>query len=152
MRAILIFISLMLAMHSCCKRDNDLHRVKVELRIENKTNINLQCIYDGEDYSISDSLFNIMSSKGNNIVCIAQTTIENRDDLLTDSELEALISKFEIFYVEQGDTLRVNNTFYDGKSYWTSDIHRAKDGIMFIKYYWWCEYTATLTADMFEKK
>lgn len=145
----LVFIGLAFILSSC---DNELHRITVEILIENKTHKNLHCIYDTKDFSLPDSIYKIASLNNDGFMQCNIDTFIYRDNVLSDTEFSALISKFKIYYVENKDTFHINNTFYDGKSYWKSDIHREKDGIMFIKNYWWCEYKATLTADMFVKK
>lgn len=145
-----IIVGLAFLMNSCY--DNELHSITVEIIIENKTHKNLHCIYDTKDYSFSDSIYDIASLNSDGFIQCYIDTIINRDNVLSDAEFSDLVSRFKIFYIENGDTLKINDSFYDGKSCWKSEITKATDGIMFVKYYWWCEYKAVLTSDMFEKQ
>lgn len=150
-----VFIGLLFILNSCDK--GELHSISVQIFIKNNTKYNLHCIYDNKDYSFSDSVYNTIkdqkadsANQAGFIQCAIDTFIY-RDDILSEVEFAELISRFKIYYIEKGDTFNVKDRFYDGKSCWDSESNRAIDGIIFIKHYWWTEYTASLSEDMFEK-
>jgi len=150
-----ILISIVLFATSC-NFDNQLHEVYINIDIVNLTKRNLHLFYENKEYSESDSIYfeqkKLNDSIGSNdfIQWNFQNVLKNRDDTLSQSEFVEYISKMKVFYVEKGDTFYVSETFYDGISCWETKNEAAIDGIMFIRHYWWSNYTATLTDEMFD--
>ncbi len=155
-RKLCIFTCLLTIMCSCY--DHDLHEVHAVVSIQNKTQHNIHVLYDKKDISISDSLY-VLELKWRDSLKITDsyptvgldTTLRNQDNLWSKTEFVDFLSKFKVYFIEKGDTFKVSEKFYDGISYWETESHREMDGIMFIRYYWWVDYSAILTDEMFEK-
>jgi hypothetical protein len=143
----------------CSCYDHELHEVLTFASIHNQTQHNIHVLYDKKDFSLSDSIY-YLELKWRDSLKVTDsyptvrldTTLRNQDNPWKTTEFVDFLSKFKVFYIEKGDTFKVSEKFYDGISYWKTESHREMDGIMFIHYYWWVEYTATLTDEMFEKK
>ena len=157
-RKLCVFTSLLVIMCSCFY-DHESHEVRILTYIHNQTQHNIHVLYDKKDISKSDSVY-YLELKWRDSLKITDsyptvgfdTILRNQDNPWTKTEFVDFLSKFKVFYIEKGDTFKVSEKFYDGISYWKTNSHRAVDGIMFFHYYWWVDYTATLTEEMYEKK
>ncbi len=155
-RELFVFTCLLTIMYSCY--DHELHEVHTHVFIHNQTQHNIQIVYDKKDISMSDSIY-YLELKWRDSLKISDsyptvrldTILRNQDNPWTETEFVDFLSKFKVFYIEKGDTFKVSEKFYDGISYWKTESNRAIDGIMFIHHYWWVDYRATLTTEMFEK-
>ena len=152
----LISLIFILMLNSCY--DHYLHQIHVQTFINNRTNHNIHVLYGKKDNSMPDSIFFILnkglgdSVKNKGLIQgVLDSTFMHHDNPLTKSEFVDFISKFKLFYIEQGDTFKITDKFYDGVSSWETNSQLNMDGIMFIRYYYWVEYTVIITDDMFKK-
>ncbi len=152
---VFIIASLLLVMTSC--REDVLDVVTVYNMFVNHTGRNLRISGNAEDIYgciFTDSLYNeiFAGDDENSIYCSISTDINGRYQPLTDAEYYEYFLNFKIYYLEEGDTIRLKKNLYDGKNpFWEVDTHRAVSGKLFGQLYWWSDYTVTITDDMFEK-